>query len=94
MAVLLVLIQMGTVVSAVTFLTVLAVLASLVYRWRSGSNGDGNTDENDQAGTAAGFPLASWRYVYDVDKADANREIASVQQQAEDLAEADKKSRR
>lgn len=94
MAVLFTLIQMETVASAVTFLAVLAVLIGLVYRWRSGSNGDGNTEENDQAGTNPGFPLASWRYVYDVDKADANREIASVQQQAEDLAEADKKARR
>lgn len=93
MAVLFTLIQMETVASAVTFLAVLAVLVGLGYRWRFRPNDD-NTEESEQAGTGAGFPLASWRYVYDVDKADANREIASVQQQAEDLSEADKKSRR
>lgn len=85
--------QTGAIASALTSAVVLFVLASLVYRWYSGSTDDG-TAEDEQSGTAAGFPLASWRYVYDVEKADANREIASVQQQADDLAEAEREARR
>ncbi|WP_410766829.1 hypothetical protein [Haloferax sp. DFSO60] len=40
-----------------------------------------------------GYPLASWRYIYDLDKAGANREIQSVHEQAETLAEAEKNRR-
>ena len=89
-----VLIRTGTVASTVTFLVALVILVGLVYRWYAESTGDGNTEESERSGASAGFPLASWRYVYDVDKADANREIASVQQQADDLTEADTKARR
>ena len=94
MTVLLTLIRMETVASAVTFLVVLVILSGLVHRWYFEATGEGDTEESERPGTGAGFPLASWRYVYDVDKADANREITSVQQQAEDLAEAERKARR
>ena len=93
MTVPLVLIQVGAA-STVTFLVALAILVGLVYRWYSESTGDGTTEESARSWASAGFPLASWRYVYDGDKADANREIASVQQQADDLTEADTKARR
>lgn len=92
MAVPSVLTQLGVVASATTSIVVLAILVGLVYRWHSGATDEGDTEEGEQSGM--GFPLASWRYVYDVDKADANREIASVQQEAEDLAEADREARR
>jgi hypothetical protein len=81
-----------TVAGASTALVVVGVLAGLVYRWYVGSSsGDGNA-ESEQEG-AVGFPLASWRYVYDVEKADASREIAAVQRQAEELSEVERESR-
>jgi hypothetical protein len=90
-------IGIGTLASAVTSLVVLAALIGLVYRWVAGSDGDdggdGDADGDSGSGATAG-PLASWRSVYDVEKADANREVAAVQQQAEDLAEADEGARR
>lgn len=89
-----ILIPIGTVASAATAVVVLVIVVGLIYRWYADSTDDGNTEENEQSGMTAGFPLASWRYIYDVDKADANREITSVQQQAEDLAEAERNARR
>ncbi|WP_411964137.1 hypothetical protein [Haloferax sp. YSMS24] len=38
-----------------------------------------------------GYPLASWRYVYDLDKAEADRAVRSVNEQAETLSEAEKR---
>jgi high-affinity Fe2+/Pb2+ permease len=92
MAVPVIAIQIGAVVGASTALVVVGVLAGLVYRWHTESSSDAGSAESEQEG-AVGFPLASWRYVYDVEKADASREIAAVQQQAEDLSEAERKSR-
>jgi high-affinity Fe2+/Pb2+ permease len=93
MAVPSIVIQTGTVAGAITALVVVGVLAGLVYRWHAESSSDaGSGAESEQEG-AVGFPLASWRYVYDVEKADASREIAAVQQQAEELSEAERKSR-
>jgi hypothetical protein len=57
------------------------------------SSEDAEPEDGEQSTKATGFPLASWRYVYDVDKAEASREMASVNQQANDLAEAEKKAR-
>ena len=85
-------IQMEVLVGASTALVVLAVLAGLVYRWYGESPADGEAGSEREG--AIGSPLASWRYVYDVEKADANREIADVQQQAEELSEAERKFRR
>ena len=84
-------IQMGALAGASTALVVLAVLAGLCYRWYGESPTDGEAGSEREG--AVGSPLASWRYVYDVEKADANREIADVQQQAEELSEAERKSR-
>lgn len=85
-------VQMEVLAGTSTALVVLAVLAGFVYRWYDeSSSGDGGA-ENEREG-AVGFPLASWRYVYGVEKADASREIAAVQQQAEELSEAERQSR-
>jgi hypothetical protein len=93
MAVSSIVIQMGAVAYAATALVVLAVLVGVVYRRHSESSSGDAGAENERDG-AVGFPLASWRYVYDVEKADASREIAAVQQQAEELSEAERKFRR
>lgn len=85
--------QIGAAASASTALVVVGVLTGLVYRWYRESSSDAGSAESEQERTV-GFPLASWRYVYDVEKADASREMASVRQQAEDLAEADREARR
>ena len=85
-----VVVQMEVLAGTGTALVVLAVLAGFVYRWDVKSSSD--DAEREQEG-AVGAPLASWRYVYDVEKADANREIAAVQQQAEELSEAERQSR-
>lgn len=85
-----VVIQMEILAGASTPLVVLAVLAGFVYRWYAGSSSD--EAEREQEG-AVGVPLASWRYVYDVEKPDVNREIAAVQQQAEELSEVERQSR-
>ncbi|WP_079977628.1 hypothetical protein [Halococcus sediminicola] len=85
-----VVVQMEVLAGTGTALVVLAVLAGFVYRWDVKSSSDDT--EHEQEG-AVGTPLASWRYVYDVEKADANREIAAVQQQAEELSEAERQSR-
>ena len=83
-------VQMGVLAEASTALVVLAVLAGFVYRWCAESSSDEAKREQE---SGVGAPLASWRYVYDVEKADANREIAAVQQQAEELSEAERQSR-
>ena len=85
-----VVVQMEVLAGTGTALVVLAVLAGFVYRWDVKSSSD--DAEHEQEG-AVGAPLASWRYVYDVEKADANREIAAVQQQAEELSEVERQSR-
>lgn len=87
-----VVIQLGAIAGASTVLVVAGVLVGLVYRWDSESSAA--DDEGDEEQEGVGFPLASWRYVYDIEKANAGREIAAVQQQAEDLSEADREARR
>ena len=87
-----VVIQIEAVAGASTALVVLAVFAGLVYRWSVASSSDEGNGESEQEG-AVGFPLASWRYVYDVEKVDASREIAAVQRQAEELSEVERESR-
>jgi high-affinity Fe2+/Pb2+ permease len=87
-----VVIQLETIAGASTALVVAGVLVGGVYRWYSKSAAA--DDEGDGEQKEVGFPLASWRYVYDVEKANAGREIAAVQEQAEDLSEVDREARR
>jgi hypothetical protein len=92
MVVLPVVIQLGAIAGASTVLVVAGVLVGLVYRWDSESSAADDEGDGEQEGV--GFPLASWRYVYDIEKADAGREIAAVREQAEDLSEVDREARR
>jgi hypothetical protein len=85
-------IQLETIAGASTALVVAGVLVGVVYRWYSKFAADDDEGDGEQEGV--GFPLASWRYVYDIEKANAGREIAAVQEQAEDISEADREARR
>ncbi|SEL48134.1 hypothetical protein [Haloferax larsenii] len=60
--------------------------------WSLRSDEDAHPPER-QPEESHGYPLASWRYVYDLDKPDAKRAVDSVNDQAETLAEAEKKRR-
>lgn len=66
-------------------------LSYAVIRWWL-SNDEGKSPEQ-QPEESYGYPLASWRYVYDLDKAGTKREMESVHEQAETLSEADQKRR-
>ncbi|MFC7128425.1 hypothetical protein [Haloferax chudinovii] len=63
-------------------------------RWWSIRRGGESEPAADRPEESHGYPLASWRYVYDLDKSDAKREVASVNEQAETLADAEQKRRR
>lgn len=87
-----VVIQLEAIAGASIALVVAGVLVGVVYRWYSESAAA--DDEGDGKQEEVGFPLASWRYVYDVEKADTGREIAAVQEQAEEFSEVDREIRR
>ncbi|WP_049901772.1 hypothetical protein [Halococcus agarilyticus] len=87
------LIQIGALANAAVATLVLALVIALGYRRIAGADGNANASERPSESTE-GPPLESWRHVYDVDKADADREITAVQEQASDLAEADNEARR
>ncbi|WP_148416765.1 hypothetical protein [Haloferax sp. KTX1] len=78
----------------VVLLLVLIALGVAAARWWSIRRGGGSEPAADRDEESHGYPLASWRYVYDLDKSDAKREVASVNEQAETLADADRKRRR
>ena len=86
------LIQVGALANAAIAALVVGVVAVLGYRRLAGTD-DADTTARSSESTA-GSPLESWRSVYDVDKADADREMSAVQEQANDLAEADNEARR
>ncbi|KAB1193585.1 hypothetical protein GJR96_09055 [Haloferax sp. MBLA0076] len=77
--------------TAVVFVVALAVAAA---RWRVMRNDDEARPPEQQPEESYGYPLASWRYVYDLDKADAERAVKSVHEQAETLSEAEKQRKR
>ncbi|EMA42873.1 hypothetical protein C448_10367 [Halococcus morrhuae DSM 1307] len=85
--------QLEAIAGASTALVVAGVLVGIVYRWYSKSAAANDKGEREEQ-EGVGFPLASWRYVYDVEKANAGREIAAVQEQAEDISEAGREARR
>jgi len=86
--------QIGLLSAEVLSFAMVLVIFGLGYRAvTESSSEDAEPEDGEQSAKATGFPLASWRYVYDVDKAEASREMASVNQQANDLAEAEKKAR-
>ncbi|ELZ96122.1 hypothetical protein C440_05540 [Haloferax mucosum ATCC BAA-1512] len=78
----------------VLMLAVLLALGVAVVRWWSIRRGSEPEPPADRPEESHGYPLASWRYVYDLDKSDAKREVSSVHEQAEMLADAEKKRRR
>ncbi|WP_058827580.1 hypothetical protein [Haloferax sp. Q22] len=78
----------------VAMLLVLLALGVAGARWWSIRRGGESEPAADRPEESHGYPLASWRYVYDLDKSDAKREVASVNEQAETLADAEKKRRR
>lgn len=78
----------------VAMLLVFVALGVAAVRWWSIRRGSESEPSADRSEESHGYPLASWRYVYDLDKSDAKREVASVNEQAETLADADKKRRR
>ncbi|EMA55265.1 MULTISPECIES: hypothetical protein [Halococcus] len=92
MALLTLLAPIGALANAAIATLVVGFVIVLVYRWFAGAN-DAETKEVNPE-TSEGPPLESWRHVYDVDKAAADREITAVQEQASDLAEADNEARR
>lgn len=65
------------------------VVAGVVYRWYAGYREEAGPPRGDE-----GPPLTSWRWVYDVDNVEAEREMANVSRQAEVLGEADEKHRK
>ncbi|GGC45611.1 hypothetical protein [Haloferax sulfurifontis] len=78
----------------VVMLLVLLAVGVAAVRWWSIRRGGESEPAADHPEESHGYPLASWRYVYDLDKSDAKREVASVNEQAETLADADRKRRR
>ncbi|MFC7202344.1 hypothetical protein ACFQJC_02375 [Haloferax namakaokahaiae] len=62
-----------------------------VVRWLTSD--DSSPPPESKPAESYGYPLASWRYVYDVDKDGAKRELQSVHEQAETLSKADEKRR-
>ena len=90
MAVLSFSLQVGAPTNAAIVSLILALVVALGYRRVAGADGDADATGRPTEGP----PLESWRSVYDVDKAEADREIAAVRKQASDLAEADNEARR
>ncbi|WP_396611942.1 hypothetical protein ACH9L7_01265 [Haloferax sp. S1W] len=82
------LLYMGTVVLLVVAVTV------GVLRWWSLRRDDDTRPPERQPEESHGYPLASWRYVYDLDKPDAKRAVNSVNEQAETLSKAEQKRRK
>ena len=91
MAVLSFFLQVGAPTNAAIVSLILALVVALGYRRVAGADGDATGRPTE---STEGPPLESWRSVYDVDKAEADREIAAVRKQARDLAEADNEARR
>ncbi|AFK20188.1 hypothetical protein E6P09_14220 [Haloferax mediterranei ATCC 33500] len=79
----------GLVMLAVVF-----AFGVAVHRWRAIRRGEESEPPQDRSEDSRGYPLASWRYVYDLDKAAADREVASVHEQAETLADVEQKRRK
>ncbi|EMA42480.1 hypothetical protein [Halococcus saccharolyticus] len=92
MALLSLLAPIGALANAAIAALVVGFVIVLGYR-RVTRTADADTAERPAESTE-GPPLESWRHVYDVDKAAADREITAVQEQAADLAEADEEARR
>ncbi|PSQ14514.1 hypothetical protein BRC98_00335 [Halobacteriales archaeon QS_7_68_65] len=93
MAVLSFFLQVGAPTNAAIVSLILALVVALGYRRVAGADDDADATGRPTESTE-GPPLESWRSVYDVDKAEADREIAAVRKQASDLAEADNEARR
>ena len=77
----------------VAVLFVIAITVG-VFRWWAIRRGSGESPPAQRPEESHGYPLASWRYVYDLDKAEADRAVKSVNEQAETLSEAEKQRRR
>ena len=84
--------QLGALANVAIATLVVGLAIGLGYRRISGASDTEPKEANPE--TAEGPPLESWRHVYDIDKAAADREITAVQEQAADLAEADEEARR
>ncbi|KTG28017.1 hypothetical protein [Haloferax profundi] len=77
--------------TAVVFVVALVVGAA---RWYALRSDDETRPPPKQSEESHGYPLASWRYVYDLDKAEAERAVNDVHRQAETLSEAERRERR
>lgn len=86
-------VPVGLLSSLVAVLLVVA-LAVGGFRWWAIRRDTGQSPPERRPEESHGYPLASWRYVYDLDKAEADRAVKSVNQQAETLSEAEKRRRR
>ena len=84
----------GVSVGVLPYLVAVLLVVALAvggFRWWAIRRDTGQSPPERKSEASHGYPLASWRYVYDLDKADADRAVQSVNQQAETLSEAEKR---